>query len=111
MRFLDQGICDDRTVLKHILQIHQLTVGDGAGHISQIMHMDNPLVVSFHHVFRKDVPPANVLGHFGCEVVPHRAVYDGILVGVFLPRKLVVVPQQRQDLLIGRVLFAENCVP
>ena len=110
VRLLDQRVRDDGSVLKHVLQIHQLAVGDGTGDITHVMNVNDSLVVSLHHVLRKDVPPADVLADLGGQVVPHGAVNDWILVGVLLPGDFVVMPEQRQDTLVGGVLLAQLCV-
>ena len=105
MRLFDQGISNDRPVLEHILQVHQLAVGNRPGHISHVMDVDDALVMGFDHIFREDVSAADVFGDFARQVIPHRAVDDGIFICILLLRQLVVMPEQRQDLGIGAVLL------
>ena len=108
VRLLDQSVSDDRPVLQHVLQIHQLTVGDRPGHIPHVMDVDNALIVGLDHVLREDVSPADILGYFACQVIPHRAVDDRVLIGVLLFGNLTVVPEQCQDLRIRAVLFPKQ---
>jgi hypothetical protein len=111
VRLFDQGIRDHRAVLEHVFQIHQLTVADRPGHISHIVDMDDAFIVGFDHILRKDVSPADILGDFTRQVIPHRAVDDRVLIGVLLLGQLIVMPEQRQDLGIRAVLLSEQFMP
>ncbi len=64
-----------------------------------------------NHFLRKDVSAADILRDLTCQVVPHRAVDDRILVRILLLGQLVVMAQEREDLGIRTVLLPEHFVP
>ena len=53
MRFFDQRIADDRTVLEHIFQIHQITIVFLLRIIIRIMKMYDPFLMGIHDLFRQ----------------------------------------------------------
>ena len=106
----NQSAGNDRAVLQHVLQIDQLTVGDRAGYIAHVMDVDHTLIVGVDDILGKDVTAADIFGYLRCEVIPHGAVDDGVLVGVLLPRGLTVMPKERQDLFVRRVPLTQLCV-
>ena len=105
---LDQCIRNHRAVLQHVLQVHQLTVGDGAGYIAHIVDMDNAFVMGEDHVLREDISAADILGYLGCQIVAHGGIQHRVLVRVLLFRQLVIVTQQGQYLCIRAALFAQQ---
>ena len=75
------------------------------------MDVDHPFIMGINNIRRENVPPADVLGDFRGEIIPHRAVDNGILVGVLLFGNFAVMPEQGKDLLVRAVLFPQELVP
>ena len=94
---------NDRSVLEHVAQIDQIAIVHVLGEVVHVVEMDNALVVRLHDVLRQENPRGYVLGDLACHVVALDAVYDGILVRVFLLDVLVVALYQRQNLLVRAV--------
>ena len=108
---LDHGVGNDRAILKHVLQVHQLTVADRPGDVSHVVDMDHALIVGVDHILREDIPPADVLADFGRQVIPHGAVQHRVLIGVLLLCQLILMPKQRQHLRVSVAFLPELLMP
>ncbi len=51
MRFFNHCIGNDRTVLEHILQIHQIAVVHMLCEIVGVMEVNNPILVRLDNIF------------------------------------------------------------
>ena len=61
MGLLNPGLADNRAVLQHVLQVHQVAVVHVLGKIIGVMEMDDALLVSLHDVLGKEHPLGQVL--------------------------------------------------
>ena len=103
MRALDERAGDDRAVLQHVLQVHQVAVVDVLGKVVGVMEVDDALLVSLHHVLGQQHAARQVLGDLAGHVIALHGVHGGVLVGVLLHDLLVVALNERQDLVVGGV--------
>ncbi len=97
MRLRDHGLGNHRTVLQHILEVHQITVVLLLGKIVRIMKMNDSLIMRIHNILRKKDTAGKVLGNLSCHIVPLRRIDRGILVGVLLVHLLVDLIDQSED--------------
>ena len=79
--------------------------------MTHVVDMNHTLIMGAHDVLREQIPPTDVFADLRCEVIPHRAVDDRILIRVFLDGKFIVMPEQAQDFPIGCVLSALQLMP
>ena len=84
MGLLDHGAADHGSVLKHVLQIHQIAVVHVLGKIIGIVEMNQSLIVGGYNVVGKKNPLGDILAYLTGHVVTLHAVDRGILVGVLL---------------------------
>ena len=106
MRLLDQRARDDGAVLEHILQVHQVAVMHVLGEVVGIVEVNQALVMGIHNLLGQQHALRQVLGDLTGHVVALNGVYGRVLVGVLLLDLFVVALDERQNLVIGRVLLA-----
>ena len=106
VRLLDQRARDNGAVLEHILQVHQVTVMHVLGKVVRIVEVNQALVVGIHDLLGQQHALRQVLGNLAGHVVALDGVDGRVLVGVLLLDLFVIALNQRQDLVIGRVLLA-----
>ena len=99
---------DDGAVLKHILQIHQVTVVHVLGVVVRVMEVDDALPMGLHDVGGQQQPLAQVPGDLAGHVVPLGGVHHRVLVGVLLLGLLVAALDEAEDLLVGGVALADQ---
>ena len=105
---LDQGVRDDGAVLKHILQIHQVTVVHVLGVVVRVMEVDDALPMGLHDVGGQQQSLAQVPGDLAGHVVPLGGVHHRVLVGVLLLGLLVAALDEAEDLLVGGIALADQ---
>ena len=108
MGLLDHRAGDHGAVLQHGLEVHEVAVVHVLGKVVRIMEVDEALVVRLDDVLGQQQAAREVLAHFACHVVALRAVDDRILVGVLLLGLFVVELDERENLVVGRVLRAHE---
>ena len=106
VRLLDQRARDNSTVLEHILQVHQVAVMHVLGKVVRIMEVNQALIVSIHNLLGQQHALGQVLGDLAGHIVALNGVDGRVLVGVLLLDLFVVALDQRQNLVVGRVLLA-----
>ena len=106
MRLLNQRTRDNSAVLEHVLQVHQIAVVHVLGKVIRIVEMDQALIMGIHDLLGQQHTLSQVLGDLAGHVVTLNGIDGRILVGVLLLDLFVVALDQRQDLVIGRVLLA-----
>ena len=97
MGLFNQGAGNNRTVLQHILQVHQIAVVHMLSIVVRIMEVDDSGLVGVHNVLRKQDAAGNVLAHFAGHIVPLHSIDGGILIGIFLFDFLVVGFDQAEN--------------
>ena len=106
VRFFDQCARDNSTVLEHILQVHQVAVMHVLGKVVRIMEVNQALIVSIHNLLGQQHTLSQVLGDLAGHVVTLNGIDGRVLIGVLLLDLFVVALDQRQNLVVGRVLLA-----
>ena len=106
VRLLNQRTRDNSTVLEHILQVHQVAVMHVLGKVVRIMEVDQALIVSIHDLLGQQHTLSQVLGNLAGHVVTLNGIDGRVLVGVLLLDLFVVALDERQNLVVGRVLLA-----
>ena len=106
MRLLNQRTRDNSAVLEHVLQVHQIAVVHVLGKVIRIVEMDQALIMGIHDLLGQQHTLSQVLGDLAGHVVTLNGIDGRVLVGVLLLDLFVVALDQRQDLVIGRVLLA-----
>ena len=104
----DIGAGDDRAVLQHILQVHQVAVVHVLGKVIAVMEVNNARLVSLHNILGQQNALGDVLRHLAGHIVPLHAVNGGVLVGVFLLDLLVVALNEGEDLVVCGVGLADQ---
>lgn len=108
---IDLRLGNHGSVLKHIFQINQLAVVERPRNVTHVVDMNYALIVGAHDVLREQIPPADIFADLGCEVIPHRAVDNRILIRVFLDGKFIVMPEKTEDFSVRCVLTPFQLVP
>ena len=106
VRLLDQRARDNGAVLEHVLQVHQVAVVHVLSKVIRIMEVDQALIMGVHDLLRQQHALGQVLGNLAGHIVALNGVDGRVLVGVLLLDLFVIALNQRQDLVIGRVLLA-----
>ena len=106
MGLLNEGLADDRTVLKHILQIDQIAVVFSLGKVIRIVEMNDSFFMGFDNIFRKEKSFCQVLGNFPGHVIALGGIDDRILIGVFLLDFFIGKVDQGEDSVIGGIALA-----
>ena len=106
VRLLDQRARDNSAVLEHVLQVHQIAVVHVLGKVIRIVEVDQALIMGIHDLLGQQHALSQVLGDLAGHVVALNGVDGRVLVGVLLLDLFVIALNQRQDLVIGRVLLA-----
>ena len=106
VRLLDQRTRDNSAVLEHVLQVHQIAVVHVLGKVIRIVEMDQALIMGIHDLLGQQHTLSQVLGDLAGHVVTLNGIDGRVLVGVLLLDLFVIALDQRQDLVIGRVLLA-----
>ncbi len=106
VRLLDQRARDNGAVLEHVLQVHQVAVVHVLSKVIRIVEVDQALIMGVHDLLGQQHALGQVLGNLAGHIVALNGVDGRVLVGVLLLDLFVVALDQRQDLVIGRVLLA-----
>ena len=106
MRLLDQRARNNSAVLEHVLQVHQIAVVHVLGKVIRIVEMDQALIMGIHDLLGQQHTLSQVLGNLAGHVVTLNGIDGRVLVGVLLLNLFVVALNQRQNLVVGRVLLA-----
>ena len=105
MRLLDLRPADDRAVLEHILEVHEVAVVHMLGKIVRVMEMDDARFVRLHDVGREQ----DTVGQIPADLARHVVALDGVdgrvLVRVLLLDLFIITFNQRENPVVGRVLF------
>ena len=80
MRALDERARDDRAVLQHVLEVHEVAVVHVLGEVVRVVEVDDALVVSLHHLGGEQDALGQVLGDLAGHVVALHRVDRGILI-------------------------------
>ena len=97
---LNPGLADNRAVLQHVLQVHQVAVVHVLSKIIGIMEMNDALPVRLHDILRKEHPLGQVLADLAGHVISLHTVNRWILVGILLLHILVIALNQGQNAVI-----------
>ena len=106
VRLLNERARDNGAVLEHILQVHQVAVMHVLGKVVRIVEVNQALIVCVHNLLGQQHALGQVLGDLAGHVVALNGVDGRVLVGVLLLDLFVVALDERQNLVIGRVLLA-----
>ena len=103
MGLFDERAGDDRAVLEHILQVHQVAVVHMLGVIVAVVEVDDALAVGLHNILGQQNALAQVAADLTGHIVPLGGIHHGVLVGVFLLGLFVVAFDEGKDLVVGGV--------
>ena len=106
MRLLDEGAGDDGAVLQHVIKVDQIAVVHVLGIVVGIVEVDDALLMRLDDLRRQQHTHRQVLADLAGHIVALDAVDGRVFVGVLLLDLLVVALDQREDLVIGRVVGA-----
>ncbi len=106
VRLLNQRTRDNSAVLEHVLQVHQIAVVHVLGKVIRIVEMNQALIMGIHDLLGQQHTLSQVLGDLAGHVVTLNGIDGRVLVGVLLLDLFVVALDQRQNLVVGRVLLA-----
>ncbi len=97
---LDHCFADNSTVLQHILQIYQTAVMHVLRKIIGIMEMNNASLMRICDIMRQQKTGGDILADFTGHIVTLYAVYNGVLVRVFLLDFFIFKIQKAQDFFV-----------
>ena len=106
MRLLDEGAGDDGAVLQHVIKVDQIAVVHVLGIVVGIVEVNDALLMRLDDLRRQQHTHRQVLADLASHIVALDAVDGRVFVGVLLLDLLVVAFDQREDLVIGRVVGA-----
>ena len=98
MGTLDERAGDDRTVLQHVIEVHQVAVVHMLREVVRVVEMDDALLMRLHDVSGKKNAHGKVFRNFACHIVALHGVDRGVL--VFLLNLFVVALDQRQNFVV-----------
>ena len=105
MRLLDHGAGDHGAVLQHVVEVDEVAVVHALRVVVGVVEVDDALLMGLDHVLGQQLAVREVAADLAGHVVPLGGVHHRrVLVGVLLLDDLVVGVDQRQDLVVGRVL-------
>ena len=104
----DERARDDRAVLQHILQVHQITVVHVLGVVVHVMEVDEPLFMGLHDVLRQQQALGQIPGNLARHVVALGGVDHRVLVGVFLFGFFICAVDQAENPVIRGVALAHQ---
>ena len=102
---IDHSLADHRSILKHVLQVNEVTVMLSLSKIVRIMKMNDPLFVCLYNIRWKQQTAGQILADLSRHIVALGGVDHRILVGIFLVYFLVNVIDQCQDPVVSSVGF------
>ena len=94
LRRIDHRLADNRTVLKHVLQIDQTAVVHVLRKIIRVMKMDDSFLMRLYDLRWQKESSGDILADLTGHIISLYAVYSRILVGVLLFYFLVIAFQQ-----------------
>ena len=108
LRLVNKGLADYRPVLKHVLQIYQITVVHMLCKIIRIMKMNQPLLIRLHDLRGQKKPSGEILADLTGHVIPLHAVDNGILIGILLEHLLIVALNQGKNPVVRGVALSHQ---
>ena len=106
VRLLNQRARDNGAVLEHVLQVHQVAVMHMLGKVVGIVEVDQALIVGIHDLLGQQHALSQVLGNLAGHIVALDGIDGRVLVRVLLLDLFVIALDQRQNLVVSRVLLA-----
>ena len=106
MRTVDRRAADDRAVLQHVLEVHEVAVVHPLRVVVHVVEMQDAGVVRLHDLLRQQKALRHVLRDRTSHVVALHRVDRRVLVGVLLLRLLVRAVDERENLAVRRVVLA-----
>ena len=106
MRLFDQRAADDGAVLQHVVEVDEVAVVHVLSVVVSIMEVDDALLVRLDDLRGQQHTHGQVLADLAGHVITLHAVDGGVFVGVLLLDFLVVALDQREDLVVRRVVGA-----
>ena len=103
VRTLDERAGDDRAVLQHVLEVHEVAVVHMLGEVIRVVEVDDAFFVGLHDVGGKKDAHGKIFRDFACHIVALHGVDRGVLVRVLLLDFFVVAFDQGQNLIVGGV--------
>ena len=95
-------------VVQHVADVDEAAVEDGLDKVVGVVEVDRALVVSLGDILRQQDAAGQVSAHLTGNVVALSGGDHGVLIGVLLGQLLILIAQQGEDGLIGRVLLAHQ---
>ena len=80
LRRIDHRLADDRTVLKHVLQIDQTAVVRVLRKIIRVMKMDDSFLMRLYDLRWKQESSGDILADLTCHVIPLYTVYGRVFI-------------------------------
>ena len=108
MGLIDKGLADHRTVLQHILQIHEIAVVHVLCKVIRIVEMDQSLLICLNDFFRKKKSSCQVLADLTRHIITLYAVDDRVLVGILLHHFLIITLDKRKNSVIRGIAFSHQ---
>ncbi len=104
VRLLDHGAGDHGAVLQHVVEVDEVAVVHALRVVVGVVEVDDALLMGLDHVLGQQLAVREVAADLAGHVVALDGDHRRVLVGVLLLDDLVVGVDQRQDLVVGRVL-------
>ena len=104
----NKGFADNCSVLEHILKVDKVAVMHMLCEIIGIVEMYQAFLISFNNISRKKNTSCNILADLACHIVTLNAVYNGVLVGIFLNYLFIVAFKKSKNAVIGSVCLTDK---
>lgn len=95
-------------VVQHVADVDEAAVENRLDKVVGVVEVDGALVVSLGDILRQQDAAGQVPAHLAGNVVTLGGGDHGVLIGVLLGQLLILIAQQGEDGLIGRVLLAHQ---
>ena len=108
VRLLDERAGDDRAVLEHVLEVHEVAVVHVLSVVVGVVEMYDTVVVRINDVLREQYAVCDVPGDLARHIVTLCGVDNRVFVGVLLLGFFIAALDERQYLVIGGVGLAHE---
>ena len=110
VRLFNECSSNDRSVLEHILQIHQVAVMNGLGRIIRIVKMNTSLVMCRRDFGGQDKSACQVAIYLTSNIVSLCGNDIGVFIRILLLRIRTTAVQNGKDFVIGRICLSHQLV-
>ena len=108
MRFLNHGLSNNCTILKHILKIYKAAIKVFHNRIIHIMNMNNTLFMCLNQFIRKYILLAKFFRNFASHIISLSSINSRILICILLSQFFILIINKTHNSLIKCFISSIN---